>query len=165
VGVIDHPVLDMRVSAAFGLGAHYNGRRVTLTDLDPAAIDGTERVMLPARANFIKYSDDGRLFDALTRAHPNHRIYRSCFAHACAVRRPTPRRLRQPHLGFRREQDSHRGSAANSPYPHRYPSLGWVIWPRQTHQDRLVDTSKRALTLMPMQHNILLFFLSTGKLY
>jgi len=48
VGVIDHPVLDMRVSAAFGLGAHYNGRRVTLTDLDPSAIDGTERVMLPA---------------------------------------------------------------------------------------------------------------------
>ena len=85
VGVIDHPLLDIRVSAAFGRGAHYNGRHVKLTDLDPSAIDGTERVMLPARANFIKYRDDGRLFDTLTRAHPNHRIFRSCFAHACAV--------------------------------------------------------------------------------
>jgi histidinol-phosphatase len=85
VGVIDHPVLDIRVSAAFGLGAHFNGRRVKLADIDPAAIDGTERVMLPARANFIKYRDDGRLFDALARAHPNHRIYRSCYAHTCAV--------------------------------------------------------------------------------
>lgn len=85
VGVIDHPLLDRRVSAAFGRGAHYNGRRVTLTDLDPSAIDGTERVMLPARANFIKYRDDGRLFDTLTRAHPNHRIFRTCFTHTCAT--------------------------------------------------------------------------------
>ena len=85
VGVIDHPVLDIRVSAAFGLGAHYNGRHVKLSDLDPTDIDGTERVMLPARANFIKHRDDGRLFDALARAHPNHRIYRTCFTHTCAI--------------------------------------------------------------------------------
>lgn len=39
-----------------GLGARHNGRRVSLTDINPAAIDGSERVMLPARA------------------HPNHRI-------------------------------------------------------------------------------------------
>ena len=85
VGLLDHPALDMRVSAAFGLGAYHNGRHVALTDIDAAAIDGSERVMLPARANFIKHRDDGRLFDTLARAHPNHRIYRSCFTHACAV--------------------------------------------------------------------------------
>jgi fructose-1,6-bisphosphatase/inositol monophosphatase family enzyme len=84
-GVIDHPVLDIRVSAAFGLGAWHNGRHVTLPDIDPAAIDGSERVMLPARANFTRHRDDGRLFDALARAHPNHRVYRSCFTHTCAV--------------------------------------------------------------------------------
>lgn len=84
-GVIDHPVLDIRVSAGFGMGAYHNGRHVTLPDLDPAAIDGTERVMLPSRANFIKHRDDGRLFDAVARAHPNHRIYRTCFTHTCAV--------------------------------------------------------------------------------
>lgn len=85
VGSIDHPALDIRVSAAFGLGAHRNGERLSLADLDPMAIDGTERVMLPARANFTKYRDDGQLFDAVARAHPNHRIYRTCFSHTCAV--------------------------------------------------------------------------------
>jgi fructose-1,6-bisphosphatase/inositol monophosphatase family enzyme len=85
VGVIDHPVLDMRVSAAFGRGTYKDNERILLTDLDPAAIDGTERVMLPARANFIKHRDDGALFDALTHAHPNHRVYRTCFTHSCAV--------------------------------------------------------------------------------
>ena len=85
VGIIDHPVLDIRVSAGFGLGTRRDGVRVRLADLDPAAIDGSERVMLPARANFIKHRDDGALFDAVARAHPNHRIYRTCFSHCCAV--------------------------------------------------------------------------------
>lgn len=85
VGVIDHPLLDIRVSAAYGMGTRKNGERVILADLDPAAIDGTERVMLPARANFIKYRDDGSLFDAVARAHPNHRIFRTCFTHTCAA--------------------------------------------------------------------------------
>jgi fructose-1,6-bisphosphatase/inositol monophosphatase family enzyme len=85
VGIIDHPVLDIQLSAAFNRGTYHNGQRVTLTDIDPAAIDGSERVMLPARANFIKHRDDGRLFDKLTRAHPNHRIYRTCLTHSCAI--------------------------------------------------------------------------------
>ena len=85
VGVIDHPVLDMRVSAAVGRGTYRDNERIMLTDLDPVAIDGSERVMLPARASFTKHRDDGALFDVLASAHPNHRIYRSCFAHSCAA--------------------------------------------------------------------------------
>lgn len=86
IGVIDHPMLDTRVSAAFGLGTyHNNNERIMLTDLDIAAIDGSERLVLPARNNFLRYSDDGRYFDAVVQAHPNHRIYRSCFAHTCAA--------------------------------------------------------------------------------
>ena len=85
VGVIDHPVLNLRVSAAFGLGTYKNNERIRLVDIEPAAMDGSERVMIPARANFIKHADEGRLFDAVTRAHPNHRIYRTCFTHACAA--------------------------------------------------------------------------------
>ncbi len=85
VGVIDHPALNLCVSAAFGLGTRRNGERAILADLDPAAIDGSERVTLSARANFIKQRDDGALFDAVVRAHPNHRIYRSCYAHSLAA--------------------------------------------------------------------------------
>ena len=85
VGVIDHPELDMRVSAAFGRGSGKDDERILLADPDSDTVDGTERVMLPAQANFIKHRDDGALFDALARAHPNHRIYRSCFSHSCAV--------------------------------------------------------------------------------
>jgi len=85
IGVIDHPVLNLRVSAAWGLGTFQNGERVRLTDLDPSLIDGNERVVLSARANFMRYIDHGNFFDAITRQHPNHRIYRSCFAHTCAI--------------------------------------------------------------------------------
>lgn len=83
VGVIEHPALELRVNAAFGLGACHNGRRVRLTDAD--AVTGGERVVLSARANFTRHRDHGHYFDALTRAFPNHRIYRSCFNHTCAV--------------------------------------------------------------------------------
>lgn len=85
VGILDHPMLDLCVSAAYGLGTRKNGERVMLTDIDPAVIDGSERVVLSARSNFTRFGDDGHLFDAITRAHPNHRIYRSCFAHTCAA--------------------------------------------------------------------------------
>ena len=85
VGVLDHPLLDLCVSAAYGRGTYHNGERVLLTDIDPGAIDGSERVVLSARSNFTRFGDDGHLFDAITRAHPNHRIYRSCYAHACAA--------------------------------------------------------------------------------
>jgi histidinol-phosphatase len=84
-GVIDHPVLEMRVSAAYGLGTYRDGSRVRLTDSDPATVSGSERVVLSARANFVRHRDHGRYFDAITRTFPNHRIYRSCFNHTCAV--------------------------------------------------------------------------------
>ena len=85
VGILDHPMLDLCVSAAHGRGTFHNGKRVILTDMDPATIDGNERVALSARGNFTRFGDDGHLFDAITRAHPNHRIYRSCYAHTCAA--------------------------------------------------------------------------------
>jgi histidinol-phosphatase len=84
-GVIDHPVLDLRVSAAFGLGAYRNGARVRLADPDARRVDGNERIVLSARANFTRYRDEGKYFDVLTHAFPNHRIYRSCFSQTCAV--------------------------------------------------------------------------------
>ncbi len=77
VGVLDHPALDMRASAGFGLGTYYNDARVQLTD--PAPPPESARLVLSARANFVRYRDAGDHFDRLVRVYPNHRIYRSCF--------------------------------------------------------------------------------------
>lgn len=85
VGVIDHPALDIRVHAAVGLGTHRNGRRVRL-DAAPAAARAEEvRLVLSARVNFTRHVDEGPLFEALTQAYPNHRIYRAAYAHTAAV--------------------------------------------------------------------------------
>lgn len=85
VGVIDHPALDLRVSAAFGLGTYRNGERVRLLDPPETSLPGGERLVLSARWNFTRYVDEGRLFDAITRDYPNHRIYRACYAHTCVI--------------------------------------------------------------------------------
>ena len=74
IGVLDHPALDMRASGGFGLGTFYNGARVQLGDTTAA-----KRIVLSARANFVRYRDAGDRFDRLVRVFPNHRIYRSCF--------------------------------------------------------------------------------------
>ena len=85
VGIVDHPMLDLRLSASYGGGTWRNGKRVRVSDFDPTTPDENLRLMLCARANFIRHSDGGPVFDHLTRRFPNHRIYRSCYAHACAV--------------------------------------------------------------------------------
>jgi histidinol phosphatase-like enzyme (inositol monophosphatase family) len=85
VGVIDVPMLDARVHAAFGLGAFRGAERLRLADLDPATPPDAIRITLSARTNFTRHRDDGALFEAVTRSFPNHRIYRSCFAHLCAA--------------------------------------------------------------------------------
>ena len=85
VGVIDHPALDIRVNAAVGLGTHRNSRRVRL-DHAPASSRPEEiRLVLSARVNFSRHVDEGPLFERLTRAYPNHRIYRAAYAHTAAV--------------------------------------------------------------------------------
>ncbi len=86
VGVTDVPLLDLRAHAAFGLGAFDQNGRLRLTDLAPGVSPAQTRLMLSARANFISHGDDGYRFDLVTRHYPNHRIYRSCYAHLCVAR-------------------------------------------------------------------------------
>lgn len=85
VGVIDHPALDVRVHAGVGLGTYRNGRRVHLTDAPPGAPPEATRLVLSARLNFTRHVDEGYLFEAMTRAYPNHRIYRAAYAHTAVV--------------------------------------------------------------------------------
>src|SRR6266566_4473333 len=49
-GVIDMPLLDMRVHATYGGGAFHNQQRLQLVDLDPAVPPLQTRLMLSARA-------------------------------------------------------------------------------------------------------------------
>lgn len=81
VGVLDHPALGLRCHAAFERGTYRNDRRITLADLPPQFPPEQVRLVTSARGNYIRYRDEGRYFDAVTRAYPNHRIYRSCFGH------------------------------------------------------------------------------------
>jgi histidinol-phosphatase len=81
VGVLDHPALGLRCHAAFGRGTHSNNERVALADLPPDFTAAEVRLVTSARGNYIRYHDEGRSFDAVTRAYPNHRIYRSCYGH------------------------------------------------------------------------------------
>jgi fructose-1,6-bisphosphatase/inositol monophosphatase family enzyme len=85
VGVIDHPALDLRVSAGRGLGTYRNGARIRLRDAPADAPPAHVRLALSARLNFTRRVDEGHLFDALTRAFPNHRIFRAAYAHTAAV--------------------------------------------------------------------------------
>lgn len=79
IGVLDHAALNLRASAAFRLGTYSNGARVRLDNTEVPS--HSTRLILSARANFTRFRDEGHKFDALVRAFPNHRIYRSCFGH------------------------------------------------------------------------------------
>ena len=81
LGVIDHPRLDLRVSAAEGLGAQCNGRDVRIADRDEP---GTPMVLITAPENFAK-GGRGELFGRLAAAYPNLRVYRDCYAHSIVL--------------------------------------------------------------------------------
>jgi fructose-1,6-bisphosphatase/inositol monophosphatase family enzyme len=85
VGVIDHAALDVRVNAARGLGTFRNGRRIRLPEAPVNLRPEDVRLVLSARVNFTHHVDEGHLFEALTRAYPNHRIYRAAYAHTAVV--------------------------------------------------------------------------------
>jgi fructose-1,6-bisphosphatase/inositol monophosphatase family enzyme len=90
VGVIDIPMLEERVHAAYGLGAIRDSvtagnQRLRLADFDPKTPAMAVRVMSSARANYVRRRQDGARFDALAEEYPNLRIYRSCYMHLCAA--------------------------------------------------------------------------------
>ncbi|MCP5150121.1 MAG: hypothetical protein H6983_10805 [Ectothiorhodospiraceae bacterium] len=85
VGVIDHPELDLRVHAGFGLGAWKGDRRLLLDDLDIAVPDRALRLGLPARIGFTRRSDDGPTFDRVAARFPNFRTLQTCYTHACTA--------------------------------------------------------------------------------
>ena len=85
VGVIDHPALDLRVSAGVGRGAYRNGQRIRWNAAPAAPGRKAVRLVMSARSNFTRHVDEDHLFDAVTRRYPNHRIFRAAYAHTAVV--------------------------------------------------------------------------------
>jgi len=83
--VIDHPAMAVRCYAGYGLGAYCDARPLRLEETVHGPLAGDERLGLPSRSSFLKYGDGGGVFDAIARAHPNFRIYHTCYSHTCAV--------------------------------------------------------------------------------
>ena len=81
MGIIDHPLLDVRFTAAQGLGAKRNGKAIQIKDQDDAA---PPIVMVTAPENFAKVQKMDT-FCSLATQFPNMRIYRDCFAHSCVL--------------------------------------------------------------------------------
>jgi fructose-1,6-bisphosphatase/inositol monophosphatase family enzyme len=87
VSVIDHRAFDLRCSAGFRLGTFCNDNKVTLASyrFKSPSPRGGENIIIPALADFVKYRDDADKFYRITRSFTNHRIFRTCYGHTCAV--------------------------------------------------------------------------------
>ncbi|MBI3552220.1 MAG: hypothetical protein HY077_06860 [Elusimicrobia bacterium] len=82
LGVIDHPALQETTSAAAGLGAFRNGRRITVSSGNALK---NELVAVCYRDQFLRCRRQAA-FDRLMRSHPNVRTYGDCFGHILAAR-------------------------------------------------------------------------------
>ena len=83
VGVIDHPALDLCFSAAVGLGAWRNRRRLRLRDV-PLSSRSREVISASDRPRFVACGR-GQAFDRLMRIHPQVRGYADCIGHTLAA--------------------------------------------------------------------------------
>lgn len=79
VGVIDHPILDLRVSGGKGEGVCLNGERLTWED------EYLERITISKPVNFKREGDESSLFTKIVERFPNIRVFDSCYATTCAL--------------------------------------------------------------------------------
>jgi fructose-1,6-bisphosphatase/inositol monophosphatase family enzyme len=85
VSIIHYPKLNIRYWAAYGCGSFCNGQKISLTSNQKLFTDEGPRLSLARKYNFLRYGDEGHIFDLITKHYPNMRIYHSCYAHTCAV--------------------------------------------------------------------------------
>lgn len=85
VGVIDHPALEISCTAAFGLGVFCNGQQLRLQQRPKAQMEREALIVVPARDDFLRHTDKSVVFNRITAAYPNHRIFRTCYGHTCAA--------------------------------------------------------------------------------
>ncbi len=84
LGVIDLPGLRRCYSAAVGLGAWCNGRRLEVGDLGKDDLLEHEILSVGERAQFQK-AGKAEVLDRLNGSHPSVRTYCDCFGHCLAI--------------------------------------------------------------------------------
>ena len=84
IGVIDLPGLKRCYSAAVGLGAWCNGRRLEVSDLGKDDLLEHEILSVGDRAQFQK-AGKAEVLDRLSGCHPGVRTYCDCFGHCLAI--------------------------------------------------------------------------------
>lgn len=83
-GLIDHPGLGLRYSAAAGLGSYRNGVRLRIYDLRAASDLEHEVISVGERSRFVLCRAAGA-FDVLMRRYPVVRGYADCLGHTLAA--------------------------------------------------------------------------------
>jgi fructose-1,6-bisphosphatase/inositol monophosphatase family enzyme len=82
IGVIDHPVLNLRTSGGGGLGVFYNNTKVTLNDLLADGLSSNDIIATNSPAVF---GEDQELFSKVISFHPHSRIYYDCYDQTLGV--------------------------------------------------------------------------------
>lgn len=80
VGIIDHPALGVRATAAWRNGCVFAGKRASFGTNRPEH----PRVSLSQRVNFQRVIDHGHVYDALLQRYPQAQLLTSCHSHTLA---------------------------------------------------------------------------------
>lgn len=85
LGVIDHPVMDLRTSGGIGIGVAHNNSKVILPDIPGDQLSPNDLIATNSLAVFGSSVQASELFSRVMSFHPHSRIYYDCYAHTLAV--------------------------------------------------------------------------------
>lgn len=85
IGIIDHPVLNMRTHGGLHLGVSYNGSDVVLADLPENSLSSNDIIATNSLAVFGEDPKEQKLFSDIMAFHENARIYYDCYDQTLAV--------------------------------------------------------------------------------
>lgn len=85
LGVIDHPVMDLRISGGVGIGVSHSNSKVVLPDIPGDKLSPNDLIATNSLAVFGRSVQDCELFSRVLSFHPHSRIYYDCYAHTLAI--------------------------------------------------------------------------------
>ncbi|HQH29076.1 MAG TPA: inositol monophosphatase family protein, partial [Oligoflexia bacterium] len=84
-GLIDHPALDVTTYAGAGLGIYCNGARLEQPCSGRQQKERNVRIATAKRENFMRWSDDSAVFDAIVRGYPSFWVFDNCYSHTAVL--------------------------------------------------------------------------------